>query len=186
MPHTRQGLLDVEAGVVLLIVAGGAHTLDDAEGALVGDAVDGRLLETCRCPDVVVARPVADLALDVGHRVALLLRRRVGEAPLVTRARGVAGGAGLVVAAAGLQDHGKGAGVRRPAPLFVLLEVAVAAGVGADVDHARLELLQSARGASLHRDLIRIDISDIVELLEPWIRLPTSTAATEWLAKEPT
>src|SRR5437867_7116166 len=75
MLHERQRLLDVEIGVILLVVAGGADALDDAEGALVGNAVDGGLLEGGRRLHVVVARPVADLALHVGHRVALRRRR---------------------------------------------------------------------------------------------------------------
>src|SRR2546422_11304036 len=82
MLHERQRLLDVEIGVILLVVAGGADALDDAEGALVGNAVDGGLLEGGRRLHVVVARPVADLALHVGHRVALPRRRMPATALL--------------------------------------------------------------------------------------------------------
>src|SRR2546422_11640465 len=82
MLHERQRLLDVEIGVILLVVAGGADALDDAKGALVGNAVDGGLLEGGRRLHVVVARPVADLALHVGH-VGGLLRRGIAATALV-------------------------------------------------------------------------------------------------------
>src|SRR6185295_5449507 len=59
MRHFGERLLDVEIGVVLLIVAGGAYALDDAERALIGDAVDGGLLQGGRRLDVVVAGTVA-------------------------------------------------------------------------------------------------------------------------------
>src|SRR5437867_13140784 len=116
MLHERQRLLDVEIGVILLVVAGGADALDDAEGALVGNAVDGGLLEGGRRLHVVVARPVADLALHVGHRVALR-RRRIAATALVPLSVRVARRAVRPAAAARLPGKREGASVRGAATL---------------------------------------------------------------------
>ena len=145
--------LELEAGVVGLVVAGAADLEDHAGVALVGERDDRAALRG-RLAHVVAARPVAGLAADAGERRVLRGRAVLGEAARAAEAGRVAAQAPASRRPWPRLQRREGARRgRATAQRRVLARVAALAGLRADVGGARRQqrLAALARARSRRR-----------------------------------